>query len=73
MRRRGHSGEGSAQLNVRSKWDKAPFIYVTAVTNRLCHFPDEASQKYAQEFPSSHNAGVALKHVMPYFVSAIAQ
>ncbi len=58
---------------IRSKWDKAPFIYVTAIPNRVCHFPDEASQKYAQEFPSSHNAGVALKYVMPYFVSAIAQ
>jgi hypothetical protein len=58
---------------IRSKWDKAPFIYVTAIPNRICHFPDEASQKYAQEFPSSHNAGVALKYVMPYFVSAIAR
>jgi hypothetical protein len=56
---------------IRSVWDK-PFIYVTAITNRLCHFPDEASGIYAQEFPSSHNAGVALKHAIPYFVSAIA-
>jgi len=57
---------------IRSKWDKAPFIYVTAIPNRVCHFPDEASGKYAQEFPSSHNAGIALKYVMPYFVRAIA-
>jgi hypothetical protein len=57
---------------IRAKWPDAPFIYVTAIPNRVCHFPDEASQKYAQEFPSSHNAGVALKHVMAYFVSAIA-
>jgi hypothetical protein len=57
---------------IRSKWDKAPFIYVTAIPNRVCHFPDEASQRYAQEFPSSHNAGVALKYVMPYFATAIA-
>jgi hypothetical protein len=57
---------------IRSMWDK-PFIYVTAIPNRVCHFPDEASGIYAQEFPSSHNAGVALKHVIPYFVSAIAQ
>jgi hypothetical protein len=56
---------------ILSKWDKASFIYVTAIPNRVCHFPDEASQKYAQEFPSSHNAGVALKYVMPYFASAI--
>jgi hypothetical protein len=56
---------------IRSKWDKASFIYVTAIPNRICHFDDEASQKYAQEFPSSHNAGVALKYVMPYFASAI--
>ena len=45
----------------------------TAIPNRVCHFPDEAQNIYAQEFPSSHNAGVALKHVMSYFVSAIAQ
>jgi hypothetical protein len=56
---------------IRSKWPDAPFIYVTAIPNRVCHFPDEASQKYAQEFPSSHNAGIALKHVIPSFVSAI--
>jgi len=58
---------------IRSKWPNAPFIYVTAIPNRVCHFPDEASQKYAQEFPSSHNAGIALKYVMPYFVGAIAR
>lgn len=57
---------------IRSKWDRAPFIYVTAIPNRVCHFPDEAKDNYAQEFPSSHNAGVALKHVIPHFVRAIA-
>lgn len=57
---------------IRSTWPDAPFIYVTAIPNRVCHFPDEAQSNYAQEFPSSHNAGVALKHVIPYFVSAIA-
>jgi hypothetical protein len=57
---------------IRSKWPDAPFIYVTAIPNRVCHFPDEASQNYAQEFPSSHNAGIALKYVIPSFVSAIA-
>ncbi len=56
---------------IRSMWDK-PFIFVTAIPNRVCHFPDEASGIYAQEFPSSHNAGVALKHVIPFFVTAIA-
>jgi hypothetical protein len=56
---------------IRSKWPDAPFIFVTAIPNRVCHFPDEAQNMYAQEFPSSHNAGVALKHVMPYFVGAI--
>jgi hypothetical protein len=57
---------------IRSMWDDAPFIYVTAIPNRVCHLPDEASGIHAQEFPASHNAGVALKHVMPYFVGAIA-
>jgi hypothetical protein len=57
---------------IRSKWPDAPFIYVTAIPNRVCHFPDEALGIYGQEFPSSHNAGVALKYVIPYFVSAIA-
>jgi hypothetical protein len=55
---------------IRSVWDK-PFIYVTAIPNRVCYFEQEARNVYAQEFPSSHNAGVALKYVMPYFVSAI--
>lgn len=59
---------------IRSMWrnQNPPFIYVTAIPNRVCHFPDEAKDNYAQEFPSSHNAGVALKHVIPYFVSAIS-
>jgi hypothetical protein len=59
---------------IRSLWEKddPPFIYVTAIPNRVCHFPDEASGIYGQEFPSSHNAGIALKYVMPSFVSAIA-
>jgi hypothetical protein len=56
---------------IRSMWDNAPFIYVTAIPNRVCHFPDEASGIYGQEFPSSHNAGVALKYVIPGFVGAI--
>ena len=57
---------------IRSMWD-APFIYVTAIPNRVCYFDQEARNVYAQEFPSSHNAGVALKYVIPSFVSAIAQ
>jgi hypothetical protein len=56
---------------IRSMWEDAPFIYVTAIPNRVCHFPEEASGIYGQEFPSSHNAGVALKYVVPYFVGAI--
>jgi hypothetical protein len=56
---------------IRSMWD-APFMYVTAVPNRVCYFDQEARNVYAQEFPSSHNAGVALKYVIPYFVNAIA-
>jgi hypothetical protein len=58
---------------IRSKWPDAPFIFVTAIPNRVCHFADEASAIYAQEFPSSHNAGIALKYVTPYFVAAILQ
>jgi hypothetical protein len=57
---------------IRSIWYDAPFIYVTAIPNRVCHFSDEALDIYGQEFPSSHNAGIALKYVIPYFVSAIA-
>ena len=57
---------------IRSKWPDAPFIYVTAIPNRVCHFPDEASGIYAQEFPSWHNAGIALKYAIPSFVNAIA-
>jgi hypothetical protein len=57
---------------IRSMWENAPFIYVTAIPNRVCHFPDEASGIYGQEFPSSHNAGIALKYVIPSFVNTIA-
>ncbi|MQT15468.1 hypothetical protein [Segnochrobactrum spirostomi] len=56
---------------IRSMWDK-PFIYVSAISNRICHFPDEAAGLYGQEFPASHNAGIALKYVVPHFVAAIA-
>jgi len=56
---------------IRSMWD-APFMYVTAIPNRVCFFDQEARNVYAQEFPSSHNAGIALKYVIPSFVSAIA-
>ncbi len=57
---------------IRSMWENSPFIFITAIPNRVCHFDDEASKVYTQEFPSSHNAGVALKYVVPYFVSAIS-
>jgi hypothetical protein len=59
---------------IRSMWSdqNPPFIYVTAIPNRVCHFADEAKDIYAQEFPASHNAGIALKYVLPTFVSAIA-
>jgi hypothetical protein len=57
---------------IPSKSPDAPFIYVTAIPNRAGHFPDEAMSMYAQEFPSSYNAGVAFKHVTPYFVAAVA-
>jgi hypothetical protein len=57
---------------IRSVWPDAPFIYVTAIPNRVCSFKQEASGIYAQEFPASHNAGIALKYVVPYFASAIA-
>jgi hypothetical protein len=59
---------------IRSMWEKddPAFMYVTAIPNRVCHFPEEASSIYRQEFPSSHNAGIALKYVVPEFVKAIA-
>nr|WP_271576701.1 hypothetical protein [Bradyrhizobium sp. CCBAU 11361] len=57
---------------IRSMWD-APFMYVTAIPNRVCYFEEEARNVYAQEFPSSHNAGIALKYVIPSFVRTIVQ
>jgi hypothetical protein len=44
---------------------------VTAIPNRITHFPDEAQGNYPQEFASVHNAGIALNHIMPYFVAAL--
>jgi hypothetical protein len=57
---------------IRAQWRDTPFIYVTAIPNRIGHFPDEASANYPQEFASVHNAGIALNHLMPYFVGALA-
>jgi hypothetical protein len=56
---------------IRAQWPDTPFIYVTAIPNRITHFPDEAQGNYAQEFASVHNAGIALNHIMPYFVAAL--
>jgi hypothetical protein len=58
---------------IRAQWRDTPFIYVTAIPNRITHFPDEAQGNYPQEFASVHNAGIALNHIMPYFVAALGQ
>lgn len=57
---------------IRAQWPDASFIYVTAIPNRVGHFQDEARSNYPQEFASTHNAGIALNHVMPHFIDAIA-
>jgi hypothetical protein len=57
---------------IRAQWPDASFIYMTAIPNRVGHFQDEARSNYPQEFGSTHNAGIALNHVMPHFVGAIA-
>jgi hypothetical protein len=57
---------------IRAQWTDAPFIFVTAIPNRVGHFSDEAGGNYPQEFASTHNAGIALNHVIPHFVGAIA-
>jgi hypothetical protein len=56
---------------IRAQWPDTPFIYVTAIPNRIGHFPDEAQGNYPQEFASVHNAGIALNHIMPFFVAAV--
>jgi hypothetical protein len=56
---------------IRAQWADKPFIYVTAISNRITHFPDEAQGNYPQEFASVHNAGIALNHIMPHFVAAL--
>jgi hypothetical protein len=57
---------------IRAHWPDSPFIYVTAIPNRVGHFQDEAGGNYPQEFASTHNAGIALKHLMPHLVDAVA-
>jgi hypothetical protein len=57
---------------IRAKWSDAPFIFVTAIPNRVGHFSDEAGGNYPQELASTHNAGVALSGVIPFFIGAIA-
>ena len=44
---------------------------MTAIANRIGHFPDEASGNYPQEFASVHDAAIALNHVLPFFVAAL--
>jgi hypothetical protein len=58
---------------IRAQWSiDTPFLYVTAICNRIGHFPDEAQGNYPQEFAAVHNAGIALNHVLPYLVEALA-
>lgn len=57
---------------IRSMWPEAHFIFVTAIPNRVGHFQDEARANYPQEFASTHNAGIALGHLLPHFVEAVA-
>nr|WP_176422080.1 hypothetical protein [Bradyrhizobium sp. 2S1]MCK7664918.1 hypothetical protein [Bradyrhizobium sp. 2S1] len=57
---------------IRAQWPlETPFIYVTAIPNRIGHFPDEAQANYSQEVASVHNAAIALNHIIPYFVAAL--
>jgi hypothetical protein len=57
---------------IRAQWPvDTPFIYVTAICNRIGHFPDEAQGNYPQELASIHNAGIALNHILPHLVDAL--
>jgi hypothetical protein len=57
---------------IRAQWPDVPFIFVTAIANRVGSFDTEAYNKYTQEFVASHNAGIALNYLMTDFLKAIA-
>ncbi len=45
---------------------KAPFLFVSGITNRLGHFDDEVKPRsYSQNTVAAHNAGVAVAWLLP--------
>jgi hypothetical protein len=51
----------------------APFLFVSAVTDRVGHFNAEVTSRvYAQNFACAHNAGVATAWLLPRIVRFLA-
>ena len=58
---------------IRAASPEAPFMFVTAIPNRVGKFREEAFKSYGQNFAASHNAGVVLSFLLPQFVNEIAK
>jgi hypothetical protein len=51
---------------IRLVWHDAPFLFVSALTDRVPYFNAEVTpRKYSQNFVAAHNAGLALAHLLP--------
>ena len=54
---------------IRLTWANAPFLFVSALTDRVPMFNLEVTpRKYAQNFAPAHNAGVTLAFLLPELV-----
>ncbi|MBD0372730.1 MAG: hypothetical protein ICV60_17935 [Pyrinomonadaceae bacterium] len=66
------SGSSDAAMSVETthgvirSQSEAPFIFISAITDRVGHFDTEVGpNEYAQNFAAAHNAGVVLAAMLP--------
>lgn len=58
---------------IRARSGNLPFIFISAITDRLGHFNVEVSSRnYAQNFACAHNAGVVLSWLLPQIVAFLS-
>ena len=64
-----HAVVGSIETThalIRARAEKIPFLFVSALTDRLGHFDVEVTARaYAQNFACAHNAGIVLAWLLP--------
>jgi len=58
---------------IREMSDPAPFIFVSAITDRIPYFDMQVTPRaYSQNFVAAHNAGVALAWLIPEVVQQLS-